>query len=194
VPVAESFAALLEAVVARGLPAGLLSPGRHVDAPDLPASVAATYAVADGLDVASWTARFEGLPRDLLPMAEFLGEQRARDFIAMSEHVSDLLGEDAYWERTWWPLLTASPKDVVAVDRLSGDVWFSYSEAGIKEVIAPSLDAYWSACARWVEHFTFDVADGLWIPADGYRQCEGPWNPDDLGTGTTSTLFPTVGQ
>ena len=113
----------------------------------------------------------------------------------MHQHVATSLdGADRYWEDTWWPLLTASPKDVVAVDRVTGEIWFAYSEAGIKEVIAPSLDAYWSACARWVDSFTFDASEGLWNPVAGYHGCEGPWNPNDLGTGTTGTLFPTVGM
>ena len=191
----EAFDDLLRAAAARGLPDDLVAPGRSVTASDVPGVVAAVYERADGMDRAGFQQRYWGIPAELMPMAELLGEQRAREVIEMHESVAARLGgADPYWADTWWPLLTASPKDVVAVDRVTGEVWFSYSEAEIKEVIAPSLEAYWSGCARWVQNFTFDTAEGLWNPVDGYRGCEGPWDPNELGTGTTSTQFPTVGM
>ncbi|WP_153505302.1 hypothetical protein [Cumulibacter manganitolerans] len=189
-----SFEALLAVLVDRGFDRALLRPGRAVEADDVPASVAATYAVADGLDLVSWRARYDGRAPELMMMAELLGEERSRAYAAMKGGYARRFGEaDPYWEDSWWPLLTSSPKDVVAVDRITGAVWFSYNEARIKEVIAPSLEEYWTGCARWAQNIRFDPVDGLWDPVVGYRGCEGPWDPNALGTGSTTTPFPSVG-
>lgn len=190
-----AFASLVAAVQARGLHADLLAPGRVVEAADVPHSVSATLAVSDGMNLPVWRQRYGGAFPELMMMSEFLGEERARAFITMSgEYVARFGEPDPYWEATWWPVLSFSPKDVVAVDTETGEVWFSYSEAGIKEVIASSLDVYWSACARWVENIWFDTVQGLWERNEGYRGCEGPWDPKELGTGFTTTQFPSGGE
>ena len=41
---------------------------------------------------------------------------------------------------------------------------------------------------------SFEHLLGVVAGRDGYRKCEGPWNPNDLGTGTTYTQFPSVGM
>ena len=191
----DEFEQLLQAVADCGIDRALLAPGREGSAaPDVPASVASTYAVASGMDLGLWRQRYAGMVPELLPMGEFLNEAQSRERAAMSLENARYVGMDELWDPEWWPILTGSMQDAVAVHRETGEVWFSYNVADIKEVIAPSLEAYWLACARWVENFTFDIATGLWEPTESYRGCEGPWDPNELGTGFTTTLFRSVDQ
>jgi hypothetical protein len=171
------FASLLAAVESRGLSLELVGPGRAGIATDVPVQVAEIYAIADGMDRARWQDRYPGQVPCLLPMVEFLGEERAREFADMKRRNAELIGVEGLWNEHWWPLLTSEPKDVIAVHRVTGEVWFSYPEGMVTEVIAPSLDTYWQGCARWVRSFAFDSTRGYWAPMPGYDGEEGPWDP-----------------
>jgi hypothetical protein len=174
----EAFRALLASVESRGFAPALLAPGRIEDIPDCPDQVAATYAVAGGMDEDVWSARFGHAQAQLLPNAVFFGVATSRAFAAMQRRLVAEVGEHArrYWSDDWWPLLS-SQRDVVAVHGVTGEVWFAYPEGEVCEVIAPSLDVYWVGCARWVQNFTFDPTTGWWDPVEGYAGPPGPWDP-----------------
>jgi hypothetical protein len=178
VAVTEAFVELLAAVTARGMDLDLVGSGRMVVASDVPAGVAASYAVAEGMHHRLWAERYPGVRAELLPGVEFFSESGARAIADLWRARAAASGRQAWWlwNEEWWPLLAGSPGDLVAVHRVTGDVWFVFPDGRRRVVLEPTLEAYWHACASFVPYFDFSAATGRWVPVEGYGGPRGPWH------------------
>lgn len=163
--------ALLAVVALRGLDERLLAAGSP--SARVPAVVAGVYAVLDGMNTAEWGRRYGGTRPCLLPGLELPAADEAR---RLRDQLAEVAAETgAPWKESWWPLLVAHPGHVIAVDELTGSVWNVFWEATVVDPVAPSLDDYWAACARFIEEFTFDPERGLWRQPARWDGPDGPW-------------------